>query len=212
MGLLLLSFRSFCFYKSRKKSFILYVCLCVLVAQLCPTLCNPMDCNSTVSSDYGIFQARILEWVANSLLQGIFLTQGSNLGLLHYRHILYCLSHWGSPFYPSYILQTFSPLLRWSFPFLDGILWSMKGFTFDEVQFIYFFFCCSVFGVLSGALLSWPSSNVLPQGRQHSSDACSHKTIFVITDLLERFIQLSFPLDDKLQKFIHCVPSRVPAI
>ena len=32
-----------------------------------------------------------------SLLQGIFLTQGSNPGLLHYRQILYCLSHRGSP-------------------------------------------------------------------------------------------------------------------
>ena len=27
------------------------------------------------------------------LLQGIFLIQGSNLALLHCRHILYCLSH-----------------------------------------------------------------------------------------------------------------------
>ena len=33
-----------------------------------------------------------------SLLQGIFLTQGVNLGLLHCRRILYCLSHQGSPF------------------------------------------------------------------------------------------------------------------
>ena len=31
------------------------------------------------------------------LLQGIFLTQGSNLGLLHCRQILYHLSHQGSP-------------------------------------------------------------------------------------------------------------------
>ena len=31
------------------------------------------------------------------LLQGIFLTQGSNLGLLHCRQILYCLNHQGSP-------------------------------------------------------------------------------------------------------------------
>ena len=34
------------------------------VAQLCPTLCNPMDCNLTGSSIHGILQARILEWVA----------------------------------------------------------------------------------------------------------------------------------------------------
>ena len=32
-----------------------------------------------------------------SLIQGIFLTQGSNLGLQHYRQILYCLSYLGSP-------------------------------------------------------------------------------------------------------------------
>ena len=35
----------------------------VLVAQSCLTLCNPMDCSSPGSSIYGIFQARILEWV-----------------------------------------------------------------------------------------------------------------------------------------------------
>jgi len=32
-----------------------------------------------------------------ALLQGIFPTQGSNPGLLHYRQILYYLSHQGSP-------------------------------------------------------------------------------------------------------------------
>ena len=31
------------------------------------------------------------------LLQGIFLTQGSNLGLLHCRQILYCLNHHRNP-------------------------------------------------------------------------------------------------------------------
>jgi len=36
--------------------------------------------------------------VSYSLLQGIFLTQESNPGLLHSRKILYCLSHQGSPF------------------------------------------------------------------------------------------------------------------
>ena len=35
--------------------------------------------------------------LSHSLLQGIFLTQGSNLGLLHCRQILYHLSHQGSP-------------------------------------------------------------------------------------------------------------------
>ena len=34
------------------------------VAQLCPILCNPMDCSLIGSSIHGIFQARILEWGA----------------------------------------------------------------------------------------------------------------------------------------------------
>ena len=35
-----------------------------LVAKLCPTLCDPMDCSPPGSSVHGISQARILEWVA----------------------------------------------------------------------------------------------------------------------------------------------------
>ena len=34
------------------------------VAQLCPTLGNPMDCSPPGSSVHGIFQARVLEWGA----------------------------------------------------------------------------------------------------------------------------------------------------
>ena len=34
------------------------------VAQLCLTLCDPMDCSLAGSSIHGIFQARVLEWVA----------------------------------------------------------------------------------------------------------------------------------------------------
>ena len=36
------------------------------VAQLCQTLCNPMDCSLPGSSAHGIFQARVLEWGAIS--------------------------------------------------------------------------------------------------------------------------------------------------
>ena len=34
------------------------------VAQLCPTLRDPMDCSPPGSSIHGIFQARVLEWGA----------------------------------------------------------------------------------------------------------------------------------------------------
>ena len=47
--------------------------LCVLyvwVAQLCPTLCDPMDCSPPGSSVHGISQAKILEWVAIPFSRG----------------------------------------------------------------------------------------------------------------------------------------------
>ena len=40
------------------------------VAQSCPTLCNPMDCSPPGSSNHGIFQAKVLEWVAISFSRG----------------------------------------------------------------------------------------------------------------------------------------------
>ena len=40
------------------------------VAQLYPTLCNPMDCSLPGSSVHGILQARILEWVTISFSKG----------------------------------------------------------------------------------------------------------------------------------------------
>ena len=41
-----------------------------LVAQLCLTLCSPMDCSPPGSSVHGILQARILEWVAIPFSRG----------------------------------------------------------------------------------------------------------------------------------------------
>ena len=40
------------------------VSVCVLVAHLCPTLCDSMDWSPRGSSVHGILQARILQWVA----------------------------------------------------------------------------------------------------------------------------------------------------
>ena len=46
----------------------LYVC--VLVAQLCLTLCDPTDCSPPGFSVHRILQARILEWIVNSFSRG----------------------------------------------------------------------------------------------------------------------------------------------
>ena len=48
----------------------MYVKVKVLVAQLCLTLCDPMDCSLPGTFIHGILQARILEGVAISFFRG----------------------------------------------------------------------------------------------------------------------------------------------
>ena len=43
------------------------------VAQSCPTLSDPVDCSPPGSSIHGIFQARVLEWVAIAFSKNIIL-------------------------------------------------------------------------------------------------------------------------------------------
>ena len=56
--------------------------------QLCPTLCNPMDYSLPGSSIHGDSPGKNTDVGFHALLQGIFLTQGSNSGLPHCRWIL----------------------------------------------------------------------------------------------------------------------------
>ena len=69
-----------------------------LVAQLFPTLCNPMDCSPPGSYVLGDSPGKNIGVGCHFLLQGIFPMQGSNPGLPHCRWILYQLSHKGSKF------------------------------------------------------------------------------------------------------------------
>ena len=72
---------------------VLYHTVLCLVAQLCPTLCNPMDCSPPRSSVHEDSSGKNT-WVSrHSLLEVIFPTQGLNPGPPHWRWILYCLSH-----------------------------------------------------------------------------------------------------------------------
>ena len=81
----------------------------LLVAQSCPTLCDPMDCSPPRILSPWDFPGKDTAVVCHFLLQGIFPTQGSNPGLLHCPkqnapHV------WQQPFvptssYPSFWLQ-----------------------------------------------------------------------------------------------------------
>ena len=63
----------------------IYVCMLRVLTQSCPTLSDPVDCSISGSSVCGIFQARVLEWVAMFPSKS-FPTQGSNPHLLHLLH------------------------------------------------------------------------------------------------------------------------------
>ena len=75
---------------------IIFVHMLIVHKEWCPTLCNPMDCCPPGSSVHGILQVR-RRVGCHAFLQGIFLTQGLNPGLLQFGQILYCLSHQESP-------------------------------------------------------------------------------------------------------------------
>ena len=64
-----------------------YAVLC-LVAQSCPTLCDPMDCSLPGSCVHGDSPGKNTGVGCHVLFQGIFPTQGLNPGLPHRRRIL----------------------------------------------------------------------------------------------------------------------------
>ena len=64
------------------------------VAQLHPTICNPMDCSSSISSVHGILQARTLEWIAISYSRGSFQPRDWTRFSCFGRRILYHCATW----------------------------------------------------------------------------------------------------------------------
>ena len=70
----------------------LYVC--VLVTQLCLTLCNPLDCSPPGFSVHAIFQARVLEWVAMPSSRGSSWPKDQTQAFCICRQILYHCATW----------------------------------------------------------------------------------------------------------------------
>ena len=84
-----------------------------LVAQLCLTLCDLMDCSPPGSSVYGDSTGKNTGGGCHALLWGIFPTQVSNPGLPRYIWILYHLSHQGSPRVLEWVAEPFSGGSSW---------------------------------------------------------------------------------------------------
>ena len=76
--------------------------------QLCPSLCNSMDCSPPGSSVHGILQARILEWVAMLSSRASSWFRGQihiSLYLLHWQAKSLPLAPLGKPYVNNKILQ-----------------------------------------------------------------------------------------------------------
>jgi len=97
--------------KERTRCYNYVLCL---VAQSCPILGDPMNCSPPGSSVLGHFPGKNTGVVCHALLQGLFSTQGSNLGIPHCRLILYHLSHQGSPRILEWVVYPFSRGSSWS--------------------------------------------------------------------------------------------------
>ena len=66
----MITFISACSWQSNYSKILIRYVLHAKSLQLCPTVCEPKDCNSPGSSVPGILQARILEWVAMPSSEG----------------------------------------------------------------------------------------------------------------------------------------------
>ena len=64
------------------------------VAQLCPTLCDPMDSSPSGASVHGIIQARILEWVAIASARGSSWLRDRTWVSCIGSQVLYCCATW----------------------------------------------------------------------------------------------------------------------
>ena len=153
-------------------SFIVYVC-----THLCLALCNPRDCSLPGPSVHGIFQARILEWVAVYFSRGSFQPRDwtwiscvSCVG----RQVLYQLSHQGSLF--SLIRQCL--LLGETSLLVTSIHW----FYFFYVWYMILLLLCVVLTTNTYFKLSVKfshsvvSDSLWPHGLQHARLPCPSPT------------------------------------
>ena len=97
----------------------LCVCVCARsVTQSCLTDCDPMDCSPPVFLCPWDFSSNHTGEGCHFLLQRIFPTQGSNLGLLHLQEGSFPLRHLGSHKYKIHKLK---------YKYVGGFSWWLRG-------------------------------------------------------------------------------------
>ena len=106
------------------------------VAESFPTLCDPMNCGLLDSSVHGIFQARVLEWVAITFSRGPSWCRDQTLVSCIVGRCFYHLSHQGSPKSLPVVLQvlSLSDLIPWIY--LSLPLHNHKGFDLGHTWMV----------------------------------------------------------------------------
>ena len=123
------------------------MCVCVLVTQSCPTLCDLTDCSPPGSSVHGILQARILECIAIPFSRGSSQPRDRTL-----------VSHIAGRFFTIWATGTSYVLFHTvNHFFIFLIFWSTNIFNVEEFQSIFHVvhaFCVTFFKLLV-KLRSW---------------------------------------------------------
>ena len=92
------------------------------VANLCLTLGDPMDCSLPCSSIHGIFQARILEWVAISFSRGsLWPRNWTQVSCIRGRPITVWATRESSFLCNETAIQIQNPLGRWAHPAIGSL-------------------------------------------------------------------------------------------
>ena len=136
-----------------------------------------------------------MDCIVLSLLQGIFPTQGSNPGLLHYRQILYRLSLQGSPSRVrlDHSIQIAREESFW-WAFTNNILqlarWPMMAWFYRKISHSFLFFSVSLNDVLSKWHQVHGFQNYDGNKAQVKLLACSLVTTYVSAFLCIFFLKL----------------------
>ena len=105
-------------------------------AQSCPILCKPIDSSPPGSSNHGIFQARVLEWVAISFSRGSCWPRDQTcLSCISWmQRDSLSLSHWGSPLLEYKFLKIFFGNNLSKFIAIDTLSYLLYGLLTMELE------------------------------------------------------------------------------
>ena len=108
---------------------------------MCPTLCDRMDCSLPDSSVHGIFQARIVEWVAISFSRGSSQPRDQTwVSLIAGRCFI-----WATREAPNWMSECPLLIVRFFFNFYTNIVDSQCCISFTcTAKWLHYCCCCSV--------------------------------------------------------------------